>query len=131
MSIGVTVTNSGDISGICEIILKINGIDVAKDEVSVPGGCSRTVTLITTQKTAGMYKVDVNGLTGSFTVVETVDSQPGITKFEAGTTTLVPPSTTPHPLTPKAFTWWIGGGIIAVLMVTVVFLYRSIGRHKT
>jgi len=70
VSIMVMVANTGGESGSCNVTLKINGTVEEVKKVTVNAGLSKEVTFITSKDTAGTYLVNVNGLTGSFTVKE-------------------------------------------------------------
>jgi hypothetical protein len=70
VSIMVMVANTGGESGSCNVTLKINGTVEEVKKVTVNAGLSKEVTFITSKDTADTYWVNVNGLTGSFTVKE-------------------------------------------------------------
>ncbi len=70
VNIGVLVNNTGDLSDNYEVTLKIDNVVIATKEVTVAGGTSQQVTFTRYADTAGTYSVDVNGLTGTFTVEE-------------------------------------------------------------
>ena len=70
VTISVLVTNIGGEDGSYEVTLKLNGVVEATREVTVNPGLSKEVTFTTTRDIAGTYLVDVDGLTGSFTVKE-------------------------------------------------------------
>jgi PGF-pre-PGF domain-containing protein len=70
VSISVTVTNTGDLAGTYTVTLEINGIVENTENVTLAGGATRVVTFTISEDTEGTYNVDVNGQTGSFTVVE-------------------------------------------------------------
>ena len=90
VSISVTVVNTGDLLDVYRVIFKVRGVRVAQDDVSVPGGSSQTLTYRTAQETAGKYEVTINGLTGSFNVVDPVVSQPSAAAFEISDLTITP-----------------------------------------
>ncbi len=68
VTISALVTNTGDLEDTLTAILEINGVSVNTQDVTLAGGASQKVTFTTTQDTAGDYTVDVNGMTGTFTV---------------------------------------------------------------
>lgn len=70
VSIRILVTNIGGESGNCNVTLKINGVEEETKTVSIHSGLSREVTFDVLKMEAATYAVDVNGLTGSFTVKE-------------------------------------------------------------
>jgi len=73
VNISVDVTNVGEMMGFCTFDLKVNGRVV--DSVEIPsfvGGVTDTQ-LFELMKGEGTYDVEVNGLTGSFTVFTTPD----------------------------------------------------------
>lgn len=72
VSIGVIVINTGGESGIYKVTLKINSVLEATKKVTVNAGSNKEVTFAITKHIAGTYLVDVDGVTGSFTVTEKV-----------------------------------------------------------
>ncbi|MBA7466756.1 hypothetical protein ES707_01946 [subsurface metagenome] len=101
INISVRVTNTGNSSGSYTATFKINGAVEATKEVTLDAGASQKVTFTTAKDVAASYSVDVNGLSGSFTVKEEVAPAP-------------PPAPTPTPPTPaKPINWPLVGGIIA------------------
>jgi len=76
VSISVQVANKGDLAGSYKLTLKINNTAVDTRDISVAGGTTQTVYFTSTQSTGGTYNVDVNGLTGTFTVKPVVVPTP-------------------------------------------------------
>lgn len=72
VSISVKVANIGDLTGSKEIKLKINGTTAATKEVTLGVGASTTVSFTVTKDEPGTYKVEVDGLSGSFKVLKMV-----------------------------------------------------------
>ena len=107
VTISVLVANTGDASGSYEVTLKINGVAEATKEATVGAGASEEVTFTTAKDAAGSYSVDVNGLSGSFTVKKPVPAP-------APAPALPAPLPTPAP---QAINWWLVGGIIAAVIV--------------
>jgi len=70
VTISVIVTNTGGQPGTYKVVLKINGIVEATEEVTVSAGASKKVTFARAKDVAGSYSVEVDGLSGSFTVKE-------------------------------------------------------------
>jgi len=66
--ISVIVTNKGDLEGTCEVILKVDGIVEAIENVTVAGGSAEPAVFTVTKDMEGTYNVEVDGLTGTFTV---------------------------------------------------------------
>ena len=64
------MTNPGVISGSETLKLKIDGVLEASKEMILPAGASETVSWTVKKGDLGTYEVNVNGKTGSFTVVE-------------------------------------------------------------
>jgi len=144
VTIEVTVTNTGDLNGDCEVILKIGDEVSEVRQVTVAGHSSQQVSFTTTMADAGSYTVDVNGLAGTMTVLPAAGPAPEPTTppsppvqpapappapapeppTPAPTVPApVPPSVTPEPSPEaQAFNWWyVGGGIIgAIILITIV-----------
>lgn len=74
VTISVLLMNTGEIAGSHMVILKINGLTEETKEVNLIGGTQKEIIFTISQDTAGTYLVDVNGLIGSFTVIEVVAS---------------------------------------------------------
>jgi len=83
VSISVTVTNVGDEGGECEVALKIEGVVVDSQMVTLSGGESTTVTFKVSEEAEGTYHVEVDGLTGSFTVKAPAMPKPAEFKLSA------------------------------------------------
>lgn len=69
ITISATITESNNISGIYEGTLKINGVVEESKSVTVGPNGSEQLTFTVTKNVAGTYSVDLDGLTGSFTVI--------------------------------------------------------------
>jgi len=69
VTISVNVSNTGDTEGNYTVVLEINGIKEADRTMSIAAGESQAVSFSVIREDAGVYSVNVNGLTGSFTVI--------------------------------------------------------------
>jgi hypothetical protein len=69
VTISVLVTNTGEEEGSYSLALAVNGVLAETREITMPGG-SQEVVFSTSGDEAGSYTVEVNGLEGSFTVLE-------------------------------------------------------------
>jgi hypothetical protein len=101
VTVTATVTNSGGSQGRYTVSLRVNGVEEEKKELTLNAGASEKVSFTVKKSAAGTYSVDVNGLTGQFTVKEEAKGVP-----------------TPTPIPPE-------GGInittiIIILLVVVV-----------
>jgi hypothetical protein len=96
VTISVLITNTSDLTGSHQVTLKINNKAVATKDVTLAGGTSQTVTFTTAKDVAGTYSVNVNGMSGTFTVKRA-------------------PAPTAVPAKPA--NWWLIGCIIAALVV--------------
>jgi len=148
VTISAIVTNTGDLTGTDEVILKVNGDEVEVEEVEVIGGDGEKISFRVTTDAAGTYTVDINGLTGSFVVKEKVLSftapppvppaviPPTPPSAEAKlppspeTSPTEPPVTGPLPPPPSAepANWPLIGGIIAGVAVFGLFVFFVIRR---
>jgi len=107
VNITVLVTNTGGQSGSCLVTLKINGVVETDKEIALDVGASKQVSFSTSRDTAGIYLIDVDGITGSFEV-------------KGKPAPMTPVQTTPA----KRIDWWLIGGIIAAVMVLAFLGYR-------
>jgi len=113
VTVSVLITNSGDLTSSYEAVLKIDGAEVAREEVTLIGSASETVTFTTTRDAAGTYAVSVDGLSGTFTVKA------------------APAPPTPAPPTPaKPINWPLIGGIIAGVIVVALVIWRVVVRRR-
>jgi hypothetical protein len=69
VNISVLVTNTGELEGRYALTLKLNRVVAEVKQVTMAGG-SQEVVFSTARDEAGTYSVTVNGLEGSFTVLE-------------------------------------------------------------
>jgi hypothetical protein len=131
-TISAMVSNSGDVAGTTTVTFKINGVAVASKDVKLAGHESKSVSFATVQGKAGSYKVDVNGLTGTFTVksaavkpVVITTTVPSITAPSvtpaAPTAPAVPAAPTP---TPEPTPWLaIIISLVATIIVAVIIVW--------
>lgn len=68
INISVTVTNNGNSTGEYEVIMMINGVVEGSKTITLAAGTAQNVKFSTSKQVPGTYQVDVNGLTGSFTI---------------------------------------------------------------
>ncbi len=68
VNIAVTVTNTGNIAGSYEVVLKFDGKVLDTREIRLARGTSEEVTFSTTADTPGKKIFEINGLLGSFIV---------------------------------------------------------------
>ena len=101
LTISAMVTNTGEVTGSYEVILKIDSIVEDTKNVTLAGGAGQQVTFTAVKVVAATYEVEVNGQHGTFTVVEPVSS---------------------------AFPWWwivIGIVVIGLLVYTLIIRRRA------
>ena len=105
VTISAKVANTGDLAGTYKVTLKIDDEVVATEDATLAGGASQKVTFTTAKDVAGTYTVNVEGLSGSFTVK-------------------VPPA---PPLPVK---WWLIGGIIAACIIIGLVVWQVVVRRR-
>ena len=113
VNVTVLVANIGGQPGSYKVILKINGVAEADREVAINAGASKQVSFSIARDTAGIYSVDVNGLTGSFEV----KPKPA-------------PVTPVEPTPAKLTNWWLIGGISAAVVVVGSIIYLFFMRRR-
>jgi len=69
VTITVMVTNTHHTWGIYSLLLKINGERETGGQANVDAGSSQEVSFNVTRRDLGIYRVFINGLSGSFSVV--------------------------------------------------------------
>jgi hypothetical protein len=68
ISISVECRNVGGVSGSYDIVVRIDGATMDTSSVTLDAGESTTVSFIVSPSQSGTYSLEVNGLTGSYTV---------------------------------------------------------------
>ncbi len=106
VTVGFTVTNTGELGGSYQATFTVNGTAESTEELNLTAGDSETVDFTTTKSAAGTYLVSVGGLSFSFEVKE-----------EAA------PPPPPH----QGINWWLILGVAAgsvLLTLGIVLLAR-------
>ncbi len=105
VAVSVTVNNTGDLSGLYTVTLKIDNAAAASQDLTLAGKAGQKVSFNVTRSTAGTYAVEVDGLAGTFTVTPAPTPTPKPTPTSSPTPTAKPtptPTTSPTPTpTPK------------------------------
>lgn len=73
VSIIVDVKNIRNFEQTYEIVLKINGIVESTENVTLTGGATGAVTFTVSKDVEGTYDIKVGGLTGTFTVIKSLN----------------------------------------------------------
>jgi hypothetical protein len=89
VTIAVLVSNTGELTGSYEAVLKIDDVIVQTKQVTITGGDSQIAIFNITPDTPGQYRVNVDGLEGIYEVnapslpaaVEVSNTGPGIASF--------------------------------------------------
>ncbi len=67
--LSATIINTGDLTGIYNLILKINNEVETKIQIAIKGRTEYKATITTKKDVAGSYSVDLNGLEGTLKVI--------------------------------------------------------------
>jgi hypothetical protein len=116
VKISAVVTNTGGSEGSYIVVLKINGAEEARKEVTLGAGKSETVTFTVVKDLEGSYTVNIDGKVGQFTVIVPP-----------------PPAPTPTEVLPvqPPTNWWLIGGIIAgCIVVAGLLVYFFVWRKR-
>ena len=70
VSIMCNVANTGEVDGHYPVYLRVDGVQVDSQDVSVPAGATQTVTFSLTEEASGTYHVAINELFGTLVVSE-------------------------------------------------------------
>ncbi|MGD9116922.1 MAG: right-handed parallel beta-helix repeat-containing protein [Dehalococcoidia bacterium] len=114
LTISAIVTNSGNCPGIHSLTLKINGVVEETKEFTVNAGASQSVSFTVIRQEAGIYGIDLDGLSGSFVV-----NEPGSSLTDDETLT-EDDSATNWPLIGGIF-----GGVVLVAVIFILVFRRS------
>jgi len=111
VQISAVVTNLGASVGSKTVILRIDGTEEDKREITVDAGKSETVTFTIAREAAGSYEVDVSGEVGQFVVAMPPAAEP---------------VTEPAPPLLPILDWWPIIALIAgcVIIIGLVFMVR-------
>ena len=105
VTISVRVANRGGQEGTYLVELKIDGVVVETERVTLAAGAGETVTFTTSEDMGGIYTVDIDDLSASFTVVK-----PEIEEDDVRTN--------------WALTGGIIGGVVVIAIVVGILLWR-------
>lgn len=106
VTITATVTNSGGTADSYKIVLKINGIDEAEQQITLGPKEKQEITFTTSKETTGSYNVTIGDTSGSFKVIMPDTAPPG-----------------------KKLSWPLLGGI-AVGVLLIIFLIIILLRRR-
>ena len=106
------VTNTGGSEGGYTVVLKINGVLEAREEVTLKAGESETVSFTTKKDAEGIYTVDIDGKIGKFTVTAPPPVEP-----------VVPPPA-------KPINWPLILGIVGGVIVLGLILWLVVFRRR-
>jgi len=110
VTITVSVTNTSGMEESYTVVLKINGAKETEKSVTLAAGKSQNVSFSVTREKAGSYTVEVDGLSGSFTV--------------AAASPVLPPPPAKPPLN-----WPLIGGIIAAVVIGGLLIFFLVRRR--
>jgi len=111
VTITVSVANTGGTEGSYSVVLKMDGVKEVEKRLTIAAGRSEMVTFSVTREGAGSYSVEVDGLSGSFTVAALA---PPVTPAPVPT-----PTPTPEPV----INWPLVGGIIAAVVIVALGIF--------
>jgi len=125
VAVSIMVRNSGDLGGSYEVTLIIDNQVEETRAVTLEGQSSEVVTFTIARSEPGFYLLNVNGLPGSFTVVEGVVVE-GEEDSPASSNQIEEPIYSS--VSSKNTNWWLIGGIFIadtiLLVIIVIWLLR-------
>jgi hypothetical protein len=95
VTISALLTNKGGSKGTFNVVLTVNDIKEAEKEITLVAGASEKASFTVTKSAAATYKIDVNGMAGSFTVATPLPPPPPAPPAPSPAQTLLPASVTP------------------------------------
>jgi len=72
VTIHLVASNTGGDSGIFMVTLRINGTIAEEKDIMIAADSTQEITFYVTKQESGNYSVDVNGLTGNFTIITSI-----------------------------------------------------------
>ena len=124
VTIRALVTNTGNLEGTCQVTLEISNKVVETQEVTLAGGASDIVTFKVSENAAGIYSVNINGLSDSFVV------KPAAISESEPASTPTPPATHTPP-SAKSISWPVVCGIVAAVVAMGSLLFFLARRRHT
>jgi hypothetical protein len=125
VTISVNVENYGDCEGVCKTDFRINGKVETTEQMNLKPGAGGEAKCVTTRNVAGIYAVDINGLTGSFTVIEKPVPALAVTPPPAPT----PPAPLPPTPSVEPTNWTLISGIIAGIVILGLIIFFLVRRR--
>jgi hypothetical protein len=101
-TVKVTITNKGNLAGTSIAVLKIDNIIIQAKNLVLAAGESQDAVFTVTKDTAGIYKIDVNGQSGTLTIKAAPSKAPFLFK-----------------------NWWILAVIVIVVALVTVIMVTS------
>jgi hypothetical protein len=114
VNISVVVTNTCSCLGSYTVTLKINDVVEETSEVTLEAGAGESVTFTVSRDEAGAYSVDIDGLSGSFTVTAPEEAEDASTNGAA--------------LDEPPVNWPLIGGIIAGVVIIGLLIFFVVRR---
>ena len=105
VTIGILVTNIGNLAGSYKVGLRIDGVLLTFKPVTLEAGASEVANFTIAKGVAGTYAVTIDGLSDTFVV------------------------SVPREL-PAMINWWLVGGIIAAAVVLIVIIPIAVVSHR-
>ncbi len=106
------VKNTGGSEGSYTVVLKIDGVEEARKEVTLGAGKSETVSFTIAKDAEGSYSVDIDGKVAKFTVTAPAVIAPEV----------IPPA--------KGENWPLIGGIIGAVIIVGLLLWFLVFRRR-
>jgi transcriptional regulator with XRE-family HTH domain len=140
-NIDVTITNTGDLSGTFDVVLKVDGTVTETQSVIIAGHESQEVSFEVSRNVAGTYTIGIEGLSGTLTVkaitepTPTATPTPTLTPTPTPTPTLTPsPTPTPTPTLAepeRGISWALIVSIIAAIIIIGTFTLIAVSRRQS
>ena len=134
------MTNYGGSAGYYVLVLKINDIETDTIRGALDAGGMQTILFSLTDQPAGHYTVNINGITGSYEVVEpppttepATTPPPTTENITQPSSVIIPTSTTiilggPPPEADEPLSWWLITIIVVGGLLIILVTWRLIRR---
>jgi len=142
----VTISNTGDISGTYDIVLKINNAVAETKTLTMDGHTSQEVSFTVSPDAAGTYTISIDALSGELTVAAPSEPAPApapepappapepepepAPPAPAPAPEPAPPAPAPTPAPEEGANWWLIGGIIAVVIIVAIIVWLMVFRRR-
>jgi hypothetical protein len=133
VTVRVTASNTGDVSGIHEVVLNIssdNKSELLKQTLSLAPGERREVSFSVIKQQSGAFEASVEGLRGSFFLEEAQITPTAAPSFQSQPITLAMTPATDDAAEPTVVRWYVLAVVIGAMSLVATFISVLLFRRR-